>query len=170
MFFLKPVIFFTHYTENRINSLFSSIEKSSTILQSQKQKLLDSLETGKGFHDFQKVFSLLSKSADASIQNSQKLERLLKNSKFHDIFNFNIYYLWIRKQFREPLEQILKLVEDNIQILIRTKQELTEQISETVDQNLRASLEIQLLRIEEQITGFETNRPVLMEYLEKLAK
>lgn len=165
---IKLITFFTHYTENSINSLFSSIEKSSNILQCQKQKLLDSLENGTGFYDFQKVFSLLSRSADSSIINSHKLEKLLKDSKFHDIFDFEIYHSWIRKQVREPLEQILNLMEDNLQILKETKEKLVNQITETIDQNLRAPLELQLVRMDEQIGGFERNRPILREYFEKL--
>ncbi len=161
--------FKTHNIEEvQINDLFSTLQKSSTILQSQKQKLLDSLQNGTGFYEFQKVFALLSKSADDSIKNSQKLEVLLRGSKFHDIFDFEIYHLWIRKQVREPLEQILNLMEKNSQILTKTREKLVKQIAETIDQNHCAPLELQLVRIDEQITGFERYGPILREYLERL--
>ena len=47
------------------------------------------------------------------------------------MFRFEIYNTWIKKQISKPLEEILYLLESTKDTLMLTKDNITQQISET---------------------------------------
>ena len=107
-------------TEHEIQTLFSKIDASSEILHTSSKDTLSLLTeaernawaenlSGK----IQKSLILLSDTASLATDDTMKLRKLLKSSKYKDLFNFVKYGNWIKKQILEPIDDILDLLRKN---------------------------------------------------------
>ncbi len=66
--------------------------------------------------------------AKTSLDDSQKLRKILMNSEYRDIFNFDTYSGWIRTQIILPLRDIRDLLLQNHLLITKTIDELQAQI------------------------------------------
>jgi LysM repeat protein len=64
------------------------------------------------------------------------LKKDIESSKYKEMFNFNIYNSWIKKQIIIPLKQIKDLLNSNLIKLQETLKQITNQIKETTDNSL----------------------------------
>lgn len=172
----KAILKVTWQKVFKINNLFDEIDKSSDNLIDSKNKLSLNLNnaTQSKWQDWllNEINSWIKKvnnEADVSIKNILKLRKTLENSNYKDIFNFNIYNNWIKKQIVEPLKSILELLSKNKEIIEKTIEELEIQISETKEISYKNTLEVQKLRLEKQKEEFEKYRVLINSYIEKIS-
>jgi len=84
------------------------------------------------------------------------------------MFSFEIYNGWIKKQISKPLEDILDLLLQNKEILSQSVQDISIQIKETKEIELKSVLKLQLKRIEAQIQSVQDYIPLLENSISKL--
>jgi len=171
----KAILKITWQKVFKINNLFDEIDKSSDNLIDSKNKLSLNLNNANQnkWQDWllNKINSWIEKvnsEADISIKNILKLRKTLENSNYKDIFNFNIYNNWIKKQIVEPLKSILELLNKNKEIIEKTIKELENQINETKEISYKNTLDLQKLRLEKQKEEFEKYRVLINSYIEKI--
>lgn len=106
--------------------------------------------------------------SEMAILSVVDLRNTIEKSRYKDMFSFQVYNTWIKKQIAKPLEQILELLEKNKDILGETKKEIEQQIEETDIVDYRATLELQLKRVEVQIRDISRFIPMIKQSIEKL--
>jgi hypothetical protein len=158
-----------------INWLFEDIDNSSNILLNTKNRLSDSLynATQNKWQDWLLLdintwIEKINFEANNSIKNILKLKSTLEKSKYWEIFSFETYNNWIKRQIIEPLSEIQTLLEKNKQILENTIKELDSQIIDTVEVSLKNPLWLQKTRLEKQKEEFEKYIVLIKNYIEKL--
>lgn len=172
----KAILKITWQKVFKINNLFDDIDKSSDNLIDSKNKLSLNLNNANQnkwqdwlLNDINSWIQKVNNEADISIRNILKLRKTLENSNYKDIFNFNIYNNWIKKQIVEPLKSILELLSKNKEIIEKTIEELEIQINETKEVSYKNTLEVQKLRLEKQKEEFEKYRVLINSYIEKIS-
>lgn len=110
----------------------------------------------------------INKTANSAVDSTINLRKTIESSRYQQMFSFPVYHSWIKKQIADPLEQILKLLEKNIEILEKTDEEIQDQISKTEKISNKSALELQLKRIHMQKRDIERFIPLLRKSLEKL--
>lgn len=110
----------------------------------------------------------MNKSTNEVVGSVLELRDSINTSHYKDIFSFEIYNKWVKKQVSTPLSQILKLLEKNKSILEQTEKEIETQIQETKKVELQSVLELQLKRVVIQKRDIEKHIPMLETALEKL--
>ncbi len=162
-------------TEYEIQTFFKKILESSIALKQARKESVSLLDqanqnewkdnlSGKLSDSFEEINNMASRATDDSI----KLRKLLESSKYKDIFNFQKYGNWTKKQILDPIEEILLLLKKNHDILSMTVTWVTSQILKTKDPSLQKPLILQKERLEIQITSLVKNRDLLLSYKEKL--
>jgi len=84
------------------------------------------------------------------------------------MFRFEIYNSWIKKQIQTPLEQIHTLLLHNKDILTQTQKDIIIQIEDTKKSEYKATLELQLQRVDMQLRDIQAFIPTLETSLLKL--
>jgi len=107
-------------------------------------------------------------SANHAVNDVVNLRHTIKNSRYGDMFRFEIYNGWIKKQISDPLQAVLRLLEKNKEILSETEKEIEIQKEKTEKKEFRATLDLQLKRIHMQKRDIERFIPMLQTSLEKL--
>ena len=163
--------------EYEIQNLFSHIAASSIELKAEKKNTLSLLsEASKNewidnlSGKLDESFALINKRANSSLEESEKLKKLLETSKYKDIFNFSKYSNWIRIQILEPIEEILELLSKNYKKIESTLSALELQITTTTEPSLKRPLELQRDRLIVQKESFERMMKMLEGYQEKLTQ
>lgn len=162
-------------TEHTIQTLFSDINTASEKLKSNQENTISLLTdawrnewsenlSGRLGESFEIINSLAGNATEKTIA----LRKTLESSKYKDIFNFNKYGNWVKKQILEPIESILLLLNKNNTTLKSTISSLDIQISETSDPSLQKPLVLQQERLEMQVESFERVITMLDWYREKL--
>lgn len=171
----KAILKFTWHQVYYINWLFEDIDTSSNILLETKNNLTESLNNatqnkwqGWLLVDINSWIEKTNHEANNSIKNILKLKTILENSKYSEIFSFETYNNWIKRQIIEPLNEIKNLLEKNKGILENTIKELENQISITIDITLKNPLELQKTRLEKQNEDFEKYIVLIKSYIDKL--
>lgn len=171
----KAILKVTWHKIFYINDLFNKIDYSSNILVESKNilslSLLNALENKWQdwlLNDINKWIKQVNYEANISIQNIFKLRKTLEKSEYKDIFNFEIYNNWIKKQIIEPLEEIKNLLKKNIEIINKTIEELKNQINNTEQVSLKTPMELQKIRLEKQKEEFLKYSDLINNYIEKL--
>lgn len=114
-------------TEYEIQTFFKKILESSIALKQARKESVSLLDqanqnewkdnlSGKLSDSFEEINNMASRATDDSI----KLRKLLESSKYKDIFNFQKYGNWTKKQILDPIEEILLLLKKNHDILSMT--------------------------------------------------
>ncbi len=162
-------------TEHTIQTLFSSIDESSHLLQSAKTDSVSLLtEAGRNaWADslsarLTESFELIDTRARMATDDTLALRQLLESSKYRDIFNFVKYGNWIKTQILAPIDEIYLLLEKNRAILDTTLSHLTSQISETPEASLQKPLILQKDRLIMQDVSIDRTMQMLEGYREKL--
>jgi len=159
----------------KINKLFWDLDNSSDEIKHQKTKLKKLLNSA---HDNEWKDGLLLeinagiKDINSSAQNAvlefMKLKNEINSSRYSDMFRFEVYHSWIKKQISKPLEDILLLLEKNKEVLQQTRDDITVQIKNTNKVELQWPLKLQLKRIKMQLTDVQKHIPMLEESISKL--
>lgn len=82
---------------------------------------------------------------------SIKLRKKLQNSDYKNIFNFTKYDSWLKKQIILPMENLIEVLEKNEKILKNNIKSIENQILQTQDSSLQKPLELQKIRLENQL-------------------
>ena len=164
-------------TEHTIQTLFSSIDESSHLIQAAKTDSV-SLLTEAGRNDWAdslssrltESFELIDTRARMATDDTVALRQLLESSKYRDIFNFVKYGNWIKTQILAPINEIYLLLKKNRAILDTTLSHITSQISETHETSLQKPLILQKERLIMQGASINRTMQMLEGYGEKLKK
>jgi bifunctional pyridoxal-dependent enzyme with beta-cystathionase and maltose regulon repressor activities len=96
------------------------------------------------------------------------LKNEINSSRYSDMFQFETYHGWIKKQISKPLEDILSLLEKNKNVLEKTYEDIAQQIKNTEKIELQAPLKLQNKRVKIQLKQLEEYIPMLEESISKL--
>jgi len=110
----------------------------------------------------------INRSANRVVDDVVELKKTIEDSRYKDMFSFTVYNGWIKKQVSEPLQNILRLLEKNKELLSETDKEIQKQIENTPQVELKSPLELQIKRIHMQKRDIERFIPMLQAALEKL--
>jgi cell shape-determining protein MreC len=83
-----------------------------------------------------------------------KLKNYIKKTNYDEIFNFDIFNNWIKKQLLEPTEKLIEILEKYFGSLKKAIFNLEKQIKNTKDLRLKNQLKLQLLRLKKQERKF----------------
>ncbi len=106
--------------------------------------------------------------ANSATNESLELKKILENSRYKEIFNFNKLNSWLKKEILEPIHEIIILLEKNQKILENTNSALVAQIQETQEITHKQPLELQQKRLEIKIVEIQNMKNLLTSYQEKL--
>ncbi len=158
-----------------IDNLFIKIDKSSSKLSKLKDDIYKLLENAidNEWKDWllDKInasLSSINEEVDYSIDNSENLRTQIENSKYRDIINFSIYNSWLRKQIKDPLVQIKKLLIVSTGSLNKSKEDISKKLKTIKRKSLISNLELQLERIEIQLKNINEKIKSLDLYIKKL--
>lgn len=158
----------------KINKHFENIENLSKNIKNEKNNLEILLK--EAINNEWKDWLLLkinswieniNKNTEKSINENLKFFDILKNSEFDEIFDYNIYNSWLKKQIKEPIKWIISLLEKNVEII---NNEIKSNFwNETVsDEKLKNHLEIAKNRLFMKKESLEKNIISMKWYLTKL--
>lgn len=161
--------------EHKIQNLFIRIDASSETLVSLKWSVVSLLDEA-GRNEWREnlskrlddSFVLMNEKAWSAVDSVVELRKILKDSKYKEIFNFTKYGEWVKRQILEPINEIYELLTKNLKNLKQSIAELDAQISKTSDPSLKRPLELQKTRFEMQIESFGRVIGMLEGYKEKL--
>lgn len=158
-----------------INDLFEKIDKNSKELiiekESLSKKLKEALDNDWKDALLLKINNLLekiNKNAINSTNSNIKLKECIKDSKYKEMFEFNIYNSWIKKQLITPLTEIKDLLQKNLDKLILNKENIEKQIINTMDESLKWPLKLTKQRSIMRIEELKNNIASIQEYINKL--
>ena len=163
------------HTVIKINDLFGDLDISSENIKEHKKNLEGLLKEA---HDNNWKDGLLlaindgimniNDDAQNAILSVLNLRNTIESSKYKDMFSFDVYNKWIKKQILKPLEQIKELLEKNLEILQNTQKEITRQLETTQKEEFVSNLKLQLKRLKMQERDIEKFIPMLVESIHKL--
>ena len=172
---MHAILLTTNNTEYKIQSLFGKIDTNSHKLQNEKNTLVSSLNEAKNNEWLENLsgringaFKKLNIFANSTTNDSVTLRKMLKNSKYHDIFNFPKYDTWIKNQVLTPIAELISLLEKNENIVTNTISALNSQIIQTSDPSHQKPLELQKKRLQIQLEELQKMKQILHSYQEKL--
>ncbi len=159
----------------KINDLFWKLDIASEDIKAEKKSLTHFLSEAQKnewkdgllleINWWIKNINTLAQSATLSVL---ELRNTITQSKYKEMFSFDVYNGWIKKQISKPLEQIKELLENNLLLLKNSRSELEQEISDTSRVEHQSALELSLQRVEMQIRDTTQFIPMLEESLQKL--
>ena len=171
----KKILLISGHKVTKINDDFDYIDEYSKLLNTEKDSVLklinqaidndwkDSLLT-----KISKKLEWVNKFANLSINKNIELKKNIQNSKYNEMFNFNKYNIWIKNQILIPLEDIKKLLDINLEKLIKQYEEVKIQISESQDSSKKGALEVSEKRLEMRISEMKKHIEKMNLYINKL--
>lgn len=157
-----------------INQHFEKIENFSKILEEEKIFLSKNLIEAKQNHwqdwlllKINEWIEKINKNAKNAMIENEKLLKTLKNSEYNEIFNYEIYNSWLKKQIKEPIKWIINLLSENI-FYIEDEVKKIEKNQENTEKNFSANLEVAKKRLFLKKDSIQKQIDVLKIYLEKL--
>ena len=171
----KKILLITGHEITTINNSFENIDEYSKKLETQKDELIQLLADAKN-NDWKdslltKINSgieIINNQANKAVNQSIDLKKWIEKSKYSEMFNFWIYNSWIKKQILIPLEEIHKLLVQNINLLERQVSEIDIQLDIELDSSKKWALSMSKTRSimrSEEIKKHIENMEV---YIEKL--
>ncbi len=159
----------------KINQLFWSVDISSQEIRDKKDTLKSLLLRAREndwkdwlLLDINAGIESINDSAQDAVVQVLELKSTITNSRYKDMFRFQVYNSWIKKQISTPLQDILALLESSRDTLLLTQENITDQITQTVKPELQWPLKLQLTRIEMQIKETENFIPKLQNSIDLL--
>ena len=158
-----------------IQHLFEELsEKNAQLVSAKKQlkhKLIQAQENAwqdglllKIHSDIEQIDQI----AGAAIVTSVKLKATIERSRYKDMFCFEVYNGWIKKQIASPLREIDKLLQKNLDWLQNSKADVQRQIDATKKTDLLAALTLSSKRIQKAIWEIQQARKLFEKMLQKL--
>jgi hypothetical protein len=171
----KLILLKTGHEITVINDNFENIDSDSKSLIKEKNNLskllTDAIKNDWKDSLLKKINSWIeniNNHASDAIETSIVLKKDIKKSKYKEMFNFNIYNSWIKKQIYTPLKQILELLENNLDVLKENKIKIEKQITNTIEKSLQWALIANKKRIEMKIIDIEKHMKKISIYINKL--
>lgn len=96
------------------------------------------------------------------------LKNNIESSEYKEMFSFEVFHRWTKKQIESPISDILKLLEKNKGILSESIEAIHNQIEKTENLSHTWPLKLQLKRLELQRKEILRYIPILEASLEKL--
>lgn len=172
------------HTVQRIHDLFTDIDIASWQLRETNRDLSDFFTDAREnewkdalLTKIQDGIKSVNQLAKTSLDDSQKLRKILMNSEYRDIFNFDTYSGWIRTQIILPLRDIRDLLLQNHLLITKTIEKLQAQI-DMIEKNpwvggvyetsSLSALEAQKMRLEMQRQTLEKHGDQIEAYLAQL--
>lgn len=159
----------------KINHLFWEIDISSDEIQGKKDALKSLLLRAREndwkdwlLLDINAGIESINDSAQNAVVQVLELKNAITSSRYKDMFRFEVYNTWIKKQISTPLQDILSLLESSRDTLFLTQENIKEQIEQTEKAELQWPLKLQLTRIEMQIKETENFIPKLKNSIDSL--
>lgn len=142
------------HTVISIHSLFWDIETSSDMIQKFQKNIQILLSKNEKqayensfIHALNSEIIQLNKNIEKSIDLNWKLKNEIKNSQYKDIYDFNIYNSWIKKELYMPLHEFKILLESNLNDIHKQINKLNNTIEKQKDENKKV-LELQKMRLD----------------------
>lgn len=137
-----------------INSLFLNIEQSSNKIENSKKYIQNLLLQGKEkkyedllIHTINLEIIKFNKNIEKTIDLNSKLKNEIKNSQYKDIYDFNIYNSWIKKEIYIPLYELKIFLEFSWDQINKQVEEIDNNIKFQKDEYKKV-LELQKMRLD----------------------
>lgn len=158
-----------------INTLFWEIDILSENLKEEKHHLKHALSEAYDndwkdglLLDIHTHIGLIWKMTEEILIKLWLLKNNIESSEYKEMFSFEVFHRWTKKQIESPLSDILKLLEKNRNILSESIEAIKNQIEATEDPSHYWPLKLQLKRLELQRKEILQYMPILEASLEKL--
>lgn len=163
------------HTVLKINGLFSQLDSDSEGIKDEKRNLRQLLseasenkwQDGLLLKIEDGIKSINTYATDA-VESVIDLKHTIEWWKYKEMFSFQVYNNWIKKQIEKPLSDILELLLQNKVILINTRNDIETQIENTKKIDLQSVLDLQLQRVNMQLKDIDTFIPSLESSIKKL--
>lgn len=163
------------HTVLKINELFGQLDRDSDGIKDEKRSLSSLLSEASenNWQDglllkIEDGISSINTYASDAVGSVVDLKSTIESSKYTEMFSFEVYNTWIKKQIEKPLSEILDLLVTNKVILINTRNDLEKQIENTYKIDLQSVLKLSLRRVEMQLRDIDTFIPQLESSIKKL--
>ena len=158
-----------------INTLFWEIDILSENLKEERYHLKSALKEAYDndwkdglLLEIHKNISFIWKLSEEILTKLRLLRKNIDESQYKEMFSFEVFHRWTKKQIEDPLSDILKLLEKNRDILTQVIEEISTQIEETDKIEYKGTLKLQRTRVELQRKEILQYIPILEASLEKL--
>ncbi|MDA9129014.1 hypothetical protein N9J72_00880 [Candidatus Gracilibacteria bacterium] len=159
----------------KINELFGKLDTASEDIQEEKKSLTHFLSEAQKNEwkdglllEINSGIKNVNELAQQAVVGVLELRNTITKSRYEEMFSFEVYNGWIKKQIAHPLEQIQTLLENNLLLLKSTRDDIETQIKETPSIEHMSNLKLALQRVELQIRDTTQFLPILQESLQKL--
>lgn len=170
------ILLLSQKTEYEINNLFVEISQKWNSLEEKIQENINFLTEAKNANWIENLstkinssFSEINNLALNSTNLSLKLRKKLQNSDYKNIFNFTKYDSWLKKQIILPMENLKNVLIKNEEILNSTVKSLGNQITQTQDSSFQKPLELQKIRLQNQLENIIKMRENLENQISKIS-
>ncbi len=158
-----------------INTLFWKVDMTSDNIYQEKILLKNFLEQAQE-NDWKDGLLLEINSGIERVSSLGKdatsqvveLRNTIYASQYKDMFSFNIYNSWVKKQIIHPLQWIQKLLQKNLEVIESSISHISDQLANPLKSEFSASLKMQKKRLKLQRTNVEKFIPQLEEMILKL--
>jgi len=152
----------------KINRIFWDLDNSSDKIKDQKNELKKLINRAQD-NDWQDGLLLkiqagiksINSSAQSAVLEVLSLRNTITNSRYKDMFSFEVYNSWIKKQISKPLEDILVLLENSKQIISWSIQDINTEIKKTKKIEYVSVLKLQKKRLKMQLKNVNEQIPKL---------
>lgn len=176
-FINKKILIATWHKITMINENFENIDEYSKLLVNEKNKLSTQLKEANNnnwqdwlLNKINDWLENINKYADNSLKTYIKLKHDIDNSDYKEMFNYSIYNSWVKNQILFPIEQIIELLNKNLSIIVKNKENIEKQISDTNNQSHKWALNWTKVRMEMKIDEIQKHLEKLNLYANKLRK
>lgn len=171
----KKMLLITGHKISVINNSFENIDEYSQKLESEKNQLIVLLEEAKN-NDWKDSLLIkinagivvINNQANKAVNQIIDLKILIEKSKYSQMFDFNIYNSWIKKQILVPLEEIKLLLQKNIDFFEKQISEIESQMTQNLDSSKSAALSISKTRALMRSDEIKLQIENIAKYIQKL--
>lgn len=171
----KKMLLITGHKISVINNSFENINEYSQKLESEKNQLIVLLEEAKN-NDWKDSLLIkinagivvINNQANKAVNQTIDLKILIEKSKYSQMFDFNIYNAWIKKQILVPLEEIKLLLQQNIDFFDKQISEIESQLTQDLDSSKSAALSISKTRAFMRSDEIKLQIENIEKYIQKL--
>lgn len=158
-----------------INQSFEDIDYYSKEIEDKKTTIVKYLGKAKNnewsnwlLTEINKKLTEINTNAENSIETNKKLKNIVENSKFSEIFEYETYNNWLKKQILKPLISIHNLLVINVRNLKKQIIEIDEILKKETDPRKTWPLELSKKRINSTIIDLKIHIENLKVYINKL--
>ena len=159
----------------KINELFWKLDRASEDIRTEKYSLTQFLTEAQNNQwkdwlllEINAGIKNINTLAQDAVVSVWELRNTIEKSRYEEMFSFEVYNWWIKKQIANPLEQIKTLLENNLILLKSSRDDIETQLKNISRVEHSSALKLSLQRIELQIRDTVQFLPMLEESLEKL--